>query len=135
LHHDHNEICKLIENVSIINQLCKIQNIKVIHINDSCPWDKNYFIKIENSKPNQYTEFTKNNILYVNNRDDEEIYLLYDKMHNDIKRHGGVYESEWVNLYDSFISLQIDFNDDNVHPGKLSNQEYFNLVKNYVEYM
>lgn len=132
LHHEHYEICKVLEYTSILNKLCKFKNIKIMHVNDSCPWDQDFFTKLENVLPEQYTNFTKHDLLNLSSRSDTEILELYNKMHQDYEQCGGVSQSNWINLYNSFKSLQTDFNHDAIHPGKQSNQTYFNLIKNYL---
>jgi hypothetical protein len=122
LHHDHYEICKIIEYVNIINSLCKKYNIQVFHINDSCSWDQDYFNKI--------TDYTKNSIIEVENRSKNEIEKIYDLIQCDYKNLGGIQEHSWINLYDSFTDNIIDRNFDKNHPGISSNKIYYEMVKN-----
>lgn len=133
LHHFHYEICKFLEYIQIINALCKKLNIKVYHVNDNCPWDKNYFTRLTNVTPNQYTEFTKTEILNVDNRSDNEIFKLYKKMHDEYDHAGGIQSESWINLYDSWTTNKIDVNHDGRHPGKQSNFNYYTTVKNFLE--
>ena len=133
LHHYHQEIKAVVEYVNIINKLCKQKNINVYHINDSCLWDKNYFTRLNNVFPEDYTEFTKTSILNVNNRADEEIFNLYKKLHDEYDTLGGIQEDSWINLYSSFEENQIDVNHDNEHPGQQSNFNYYTTVKNFLE--
>jgi len=132
LHHLHYEILKIVEYVNIINDLCKLHNINVYHINDSCIWDDNYFTRLNITKPTEFTEFTRSEIINISGRDDNEIYWLYQKMHDDYNNAGSICSDSWINLYDSFLSNQTDFNNDNIHPGKESNISYFNKVKNFL---
>ena len=133
LHHYHNEIKLIIEYVNIINKLCKQKNITVYHINDSCMWDKNYFNRLNNTCPEEYTTFTKTSILNIINRNDEEILKLYTKLHNEYESAGGIHESSWINLYSSWLDNQIDVNHDKIHPGQQSNFNYYTTVSNFLK--
>jgi len=133
LHHCHYEIKLIIEYVNIINKLCKQKNITVYHINDSCDWDKNYFDRLENVFPEEYTKFTKTSILNIKNRNDDEIFKLYTKLHNEYDLAGGIDESSWINLYSSFFDNQIDVNHDGKHPGQQSNFNYYVTVNNFLK--
>lgn len=132
LHHHHSEIKIVVEYINIINKLCKQKNIKVYHINDSGPWDKNYFTRLNNVFPEDYTEFTKTSILNVKKRNDEEIFKLYKKLHDEYDALGGIHESSWINLYSSWQENQIDVNHDDSHPGQQSNFNYYTTVKNFL---
>ncbi len=122
LHHDHYEICKIIEYVNIINSLCEKYNIHVYHINDSCSWDKNYF--------SEMTEYTKNEIIDIKNRSAHEIQEIYESIHRDYTSAGGIQEHTWINLYNSFTDNIIDYNlDPPYHPGIESNKIYLEMIK------
>lgn len=130
--HPHKEICKILKYVKIINNLCYNKNIKVRHINGLCPWDSQYFVRLSgpNIKPNDYTNYTKEKILFVDNRDDDEIFQLYTKLHNDYEPLIAQQEHTWLNLNTSLYSQKIsnDYNFDNSHPGSKSNQRFFDLL-------
>jgi hypothetical protein len=127
LHHLHFEILKVVRYTNIISNLARSMNINVYHINDSCCWDHDFFVK-QSGKPSTYTKFTQEEILNVNNRSDQEIYKLYDKLHNEYQDAGGIKKENWVNLYQSLFSLRVDKNPDNNHPGKKSNDLYSDLI-------
>jgi len=133
LFHYHYEIKKILEYINIINKLCAQKNIQIYHVNDSCPWDKNYFVELNNVKPEQYTNFTKSTILNIEQRSDEEIFQLYKKLHEEYRSLGGVQEHTWVNLYDSWLDNITDYNHDGFHPGKQSNFYFYTVVKNFLE--
>ena len=133
LHHLHGEIVKVVEYVNILQKLTRALGIKIYFINGLCPWDQDYFLKLNNVLPERYTEFTKKEILNIDSRDDEDIFKLYELMHNDYVKAGGVDPTCWINLYDSMKQTMLDTNYDNNHPGKKSNQLYFQQVKNFLE--
>ena len=133
LHHLHGEIVKVVEYSSILQKLSQQLGIKLYFVNGICPWDRNYFVKLSGVSPEEYTLFTKKEILNIESRDDEDIFKLYDIMHTDYVQAGGIDLSNWVNLYDSMKQTMLDTNYDNNHPGKKSNQLYFQQVKNFLE--
>lgn len=135
LHHLHPEIVKVVSYSKIVSDLCKRFNIKVGFINGLCPWDHDYFVKLTGSNitPESYTPFTKNEILNIDSRSDEDIFKLYEKIHNDYDYAGGIDPTEWINLYHSMNNDQLDVNLDARHPGTQSNQLYFQQLKNFLE--
>jgi hypothetical protein len=128
LHHDHFEICKLMEYVNIINALCKEKNIVVYHINDSCPWDPGYF-----TKQKTYTEYTKE-ILKANYRDADSTRRLYEQLHSDYEKLGGICEDSWVNLYRAHIDWTTDYNNDSFHGGVESNFLGYEMIRDKFEH-
>lgn len=124
LAHDHYEIVCLLEYINSINLLCDSRGCQVFHINGSCPWDNNYFKKLDNVLPSEYTKYTKKQI-QIDARPDEEIFQIYNKMHDEYDNTGGIHESRWLNLYWTMLDHRVDLNKDGAHPGIESNQLYF----------
>lgn len=134
LHHLHWEIVKIVRYTNIILKLSKKNKIKnVFFINGLCPWDFNYFKELTNANPDEYTEFTKTEILNTKTRSDEDIHKLYNLAHQHYRDLGGIQEASWLNLYNSFKSQRSDFNFDNKHPGKISNQRYFEIIQSNLQ--
>lgn len=130
MHHLHWEILKVVDYTHIIR--CTAQRLGIDHVyfvNGLCPWDRDYFVRLQDVMPEQYTEFTKTQILNIDSRSDEDIHRLYNLAHDQYEQHGGIDESCWINLYDSFHNLRIDRNYDGHHPGAKSNQSYYEMVK------
>lgn len=123
LAHDYNEILNLIEYTNSIRKLAHCTKTQIFFVNGICPWDQDFFVRKTNVLPDQYTPYTQK-ILFVNNRDDSEIFQLYDKMHSSFEHKGSVNQSDWLNLYSSMRSQIVDRNADNQHPGLESNQLY-----------
>jgi len=131
MHHLHWEILKVVEYSNIINMITKQLQIKnVFFINGLCPWDDNYFTQLIDVEPESYTPFTKKEILTIDSRSDQDIFLLYSQAHQHYKEAGGIDESQWINLYNSFLKNKIDFNFDKIHPGIQSNQLYYQIISN-----
>lgn len=129
LHHLHWEIVKIVDYSNILSNLAKQKKINIFFINGLCPWDHNYFVELHNVKPEKYTPFTKKDILNIETRNDNDIYKLYHLAHQHYQNAGGVDQSQWINLYNSFQEQIIDRNFDNGHPGKKSNQLFFEQIK------
>ena len=121
--HLHYEILDMLYYVNTLVNLCKLVGARIFFINALCPWDNNYFTKLENVLPNSYTNFTKD-LIGIETRADEEIFKLYNIIHNDYNLAGGIHEELWLNLYSSMRSTLVDRNSDNIHPGISSNKLY-----------
>lgn len=132
LHHLHSEIVKVVKYSAIISRLCNQLSIQVAFINGLCPWDHNYFVRLIDALPESYTEFTKTEILNIKTRSDQDIFKLYEQLHNDYDTAGGINPSKWINLYNSMQHSKIDTNFDGYHPGTKSNINYFQQVNNFL---
>jgi hypothetical protein len=127
LENPHNQIVNIVSYVNILIKLAHICDSKILFVNGLCSWDDNYFAKLDNVLPNQYTNFTQY-LLDVQTRNDEEIFKLYNIIHNDYECQGGIQQSHWLNLYQSLKHHKIDVNKDLLHPGLESNKFYYNLL-------
>lgn len=122
----HREIVNLLVYVNTLIDLAKLKNCKIFFINALCPWDDNYFSKLDNVLPNQFTKFTQD-LLHTNTRSDQEVFEIYNKIHNEYAQTGGIHQDYWLNLNHSMRKLLIDVNGDGIHPGIKSNQLYYQL--------
>lgn len=130
--HLHSEIVNLVNYVNSLVELAKVTDTKICFINGLCDWDNNYFTRLSNFLPDQLTPVTAK-LINIKNRDDEEIFAIYKKMHDNYDSNGSICKEYWVNLYSSLYSTRVDTNSDNMHPGKKSNLYYSNLVKNWLQ--
>lgn len=129
LHHPHWGILQIVKFTNILKSLSEKIGIKNLYfINGLCHWDLDYFKQLENVQPEDYTLYTKNQIINIDQRNDKDIHKLYNIAHTQYKEVGGIDPKDWINLYDSFRDHQVDYNFDNSHPGVKSNENYFNLV-------
>lgn len=130
MHHLHWEILAVVRFSSIIDKLAKKLKIgHVYFINGICPWDTDYFTQLHDVVPEDYTPFTKKEILNIDSRDDQDIFKLYNLAHKHYQEAGGINQDQWINLYDSFMKNKIDVNFDGKHPGTQSNLIYCDLIK------
>lgn len=127
LAHPCGEITQIIEYINIIQKIAKMVGTRVFFVNGLAEWDQDFFIKKTNVLPCDYSEYTKK-ILNVDNRDDSEVFLLYNKMHDNFDQAGGIHANDWLNLYSSLDHLKIDVNLDNSHPGTNSNNRYTEIL-------
>jgi hypothetical protein len=128
LAHPHFELLNLVSYVNSLVNLSKILGFQLFFINAMCPWDAGFFDKKTNCEPRDFTDFTQK-IINTNNRDDHEIFKLYDKIHKEYTDLGGIQETYWLNLYNPLRKQQIDVNEDGGHPGIKSNQQYYQALK------
>ena len=131
MQHPHFEIATLLRYTNIIDSLCIQFGIRVYPVNAICPWDNGFFDKKEQVLPSEYTNYTQK-LLSAGTRDDSEVFQLYNLIHQEYINAGGV-SKNWINLYASLKSMQVDTTYDNTHPGLKSNDLYFNLVKEHID--
>lgn len=116
-HHDHWHLLDLIKYVNILVDLQNLKDKKIFFVNTYGPWSENFFVKKQVQLPSDLCEYTQD-LLNVNTRDDDEIFKLYELMHQQYADNGGICEQHWLNLYKSFQSLQVDtVSQNDKHPG------------------
>lgn len=135
LPHLHGEIRNLVYYVNTLVNLADLQGTKIFFVNAICPWDLDYFDRLDDVMPNQTTTFTQQTIINLDNRDDHEFFLIYNKIHDEYSMAGGIQQAHWLNLYSSLRRARIDTNDDDLHPGLQSNQTYFNSFNQALQQM
>ena len=127
-----NAHCYLLDLVKYVNFLKTFQvdykKSKILFVNSLLHISNDFFTKKAYTLPNEFDDTTKE-IISISSRSDEEIRMLYDKIHNDYSEAGGIQEKYWLNLYQSLRSLQIDdVSDIDKHPGYLSQEKYFKCL-------
>jgi len=134
LNHAHYHIRDLISYVNILIDLAETKKSKIFFINDILPWDLGYFNynKFTEITPAQLTEYS-NELLNSDNRDDQEINALYHMMHQHYIEKGGIREEYWLNLYQSFFNMRVDFTKDNMHPGYKSHKLFADFLTEQVK--
>ena len=130
MHHLHWEILKVVDYSNILKRTARRLGIAHVYfVNGLCPWDQDYFTRLDNVMPEQYTPFTKKEILNIETRDDTDIHTLYHRAHDHYDQHGGIDPDDWINLYGSFHEARVDRNYDGHHPGQQSNIKYYEMVR------
>lgn len=128
----YNDHWSLLDLLTYTNVLTKLTDNKICFVNSLIDISKNYFQKKKIDQPSELSEFEQN-ILSVHTRTDENIKKLYNKIHEDYSDAGGIDETKWLNLYDPLIKMQIDYVEDNYHPGYKSQEVFFQkLLEKFV---
>jgi hypothetical protein len=125
LQHDHYAIVKVLEYSKVIKKLCDRLKIPVFFVNGILPWDKNYFETVCHTTrlPSDTTAYTQKQ-LNASTRDDQEYFLLYDKIHHDYQELDFT-KDRWLNLYLGFRKcFYLDQALDDLHPGIISNRQF-----------
>lgn len=129
LHHDHWGILNMIKCINTLIEIQKLHQGEIWFVNALGPWSNGYFEKKVIKYPNDLTEYEKK-LLSIQTRDDEEIFKLYEKIHNEYAYYGGIHEDRWVNLYESLVSIAIDHASlTDKHPGVLSQDLFVETLK------
>ena len=123
LHNDHWMLLDLIKYVNILKEIqITARNSKLFFVNTLFTFPLDYFEHkpfINLSTLPNYTQ----DLLQGETRDDNEVEKLYNMIYNQYNEYGGIHKELWLNLYDSFVSMQIDSAQKNdPHPGYKSQQ-------------
>ena len=130
MNHDYQNIIDLCLYVETLNNLGKLYNKKIYHINGLLPW-QNDLITIYDPKDlyNSLDSYTKE-ILDFDSRDDSEIIYFFEKLRNTVK---SVDTTKWVNIFDSWRANITDAGPEGHHPGIQSHQWMADKVINFLE--
>ncbi len=134
LHHLHWEILHVVRYCNVLTRLARQLDIGQIYfINGLCPWDQDYFVRLQGPRvmPEHYTKFTKHDIIDINSHNDQDIFRLYQQLHDHYDQAGGVVPAQWINLYNSIRHTQVDTNFDGIHPGSQSNLNFAHTVQEF----
>ena len=120
----HWDFLKLVKYVNIL----KKQHNNIYFVNTYGPWSDNFFTKQNFEVPSDLDDFTKQ-LLLVDNRDDKEIFDLYNLIHQQYSDAGGINEELWLNLYNNFKRNKLDqVSETDGHPGYLSQDRYVEML-------
>ena len=125
LSNDHWDILELVKYVNVLIEIQEnLHKGKIFFVNTLGPWPEDYFVYKKINLPSDLSDYEQT-LLEVPNRDDDEIFRLYDMIHSQYAKYGGIKIDKWLNLYRSLKSMQIDDAaiDDN-HPG-IESQKVF----------
>jgi hypothetical protein len=123
LEHEHYRLVQLIEYINILNRIAELTNTHIYFINGICKWDKDFFTRLDPSVPSDTTAYTQE-LIDLENRNDKDYKILYNKMHNEYQKAGTILEDKWLNLYESMDNNIIDRNNDKSHAGIQSNKNF-----------
>lgn len=100
LSHQHCEILAIVKYTNHLISLAKLKNIEIFFLAAPVLWDTDYFKRIDlasNFDVNRLTPNTRK-FLNVNNRSDDEILKLYNKIHDEYEQAGGIQDEYWCTL-------------------------------------
>ena len=117
----HNDHWDILDLVKYVNALLAIRKDNIFFVNGILPYDRGYFIKKDIKLPSDLSQYEQK-LLDVDNRDDYQIFELYNMIHSQYEKYGGIREDKWLNLYESMHTTRIDLAND--HPG-LKSQDLF----------
>lgn len=124
----YNDHWGLVDLVMYANVLIKLANNRICFVNALVNIEENFFNKKLITLPSDLSKF-ESDLLSVDTRDDQEIFDLYNRIHDDYKKHGGIREEYWLNLYNSLRQMQVDtVSTHDCHPGYKSQNVYFNKL-------
>ena len=120
----YNDFWSCLDMIQYINIIDRISKGKVFFVNVLNDWKDNFWSRKHNFEPKDLDQTTKN-IIDIDNRDDDDIFKMYNNMHDEFEKYGGIREAQWLNLYESLYDLAKDFiYDPTPHPGYVS-QDYY----------
>lgn len=125
LHNDHWDILNLVKYVNVLIEMqTKSRLGNIFFINGLGPWPDQYFVKKQINLPSDLDSYTYN-LLQSDQRDDAEIFQLYEMIHSQYNEYGGIQEHHWLNLYKSQMKTKIDnVSKIDQHPGYQSQDLY-----------
>lgn len=133
-HNDHWDILDIVKYVNVLIELqVNTRQKHIFFVNGLAPWPDQYFQKKTINRPSDLDSYTYN-LLQSDIRDDEEIFRLYDMIHDHYDAYGGIRESFWLNLYQSQLHSKVDtVSKDDLHPGYASQDlfadRYYRIIK------
>lgn len=129
IHNDHWDILDLVKYINVILQIHKG---KTFFVNGLAPWGSQYFTKKQIQVPSELSAFEQN-MFSFNTRDDDEVFALYEMVHNQYNQYGGIHQEHWLNLYNSLLSMQVDdASETDCHPGYASQDIFTEFLSSQI---
>jgi hypothetical protein len=116
---NHYLIMDLLRYINILVGISELVQTKIFFVETPRLWSPDFLTQRTNFEPRDLSEFEQE-ILDVAKRDDDQIYRMYNLMHDSYSQIGGVHEDKWLNLYSALIDYHwIDgiTDNDKKHPG------------------
>jgi hypothetical protein len=129
LNHDYQNIFDLIDYCKILNQLAEANSVKLFFINGLVPWTDDLITPLNSEDLNSsLSDYTKD-MLEFKTRDDKEIILYFSKLQDKFKE---LDQTNWINLFQSFMNNTVDTGPEGHHPGILSHQWMNDQIYNFL---
>lgn len=128
LNHDYHNLLELI-NYSKILESVAWEKTQIVFINGLIPWTREICdISTATNYATALSKYSKE-ILEFDSRDDQELGKFFNELNDKIN---SLQHDQWVNMFESLSELQIDFGNDNQHPGPKSHKLYADKIINYL---
>jgi hypothetical protein len=128
LNHDYCNLIELINYSKILESLAKGKT-QLVFVNGIVPWTKEICdLSTVTNYATKLSEYSKE-ILEFESRDDQELEKFFNELNYKIN---SLQHDQWVNMFESLYELQIDFGNDNQHPGPNSHKLYATKIINYL---
>jgi hypothetical protein len=129
LNHDYQNIIDLISYCKILNILAQQTNTKIFYINGLVPWTDDLTRLLTNDLSTSLSNYTKNVLLEFDTRDDNEIVKYFNDLQTKFNK---LDQSNWINLFNSFLNNTVDNGPEGHHPGIKSHQWMANQIITYL---
>lgn len=125
---DHWYLLDLTKYVNSIINIQKERQSETLFVNVLGTWNNEYFKKKEFNTPSELSEYTRE-MIQSDTRADNETRDLYNMIHEEYQKYGGIQPNHWLNLYDPLYKHQTDFvSSQNKHPGYHSQDIFVKLL-------
>ena len=123
----------MLDLVKYINILLALKPKNLFFVNSLGVWSDDFFSKKSLSLPSELSRFEQE-LLEIDYRDDQEIFELYNEIHAQYHKYGGIQSHHWLNLYQSLRCLQVDYSPTlgDLHPGILSQEIFVNTLSQHI---
>lgn len=130
LYSDYKSVIDLLDYARVLEDYCANKKIQLAMVNGSTPWTKQSFIDPDTIDDIGRTldSFTKE-LLDFENKSDQEILQRLGKIY---KKYTSLNLSNWVEMFESYISTKVDVADDGLHPGPESHKIYATDILNHL---
>jgi hypothetical protein len=129
LNHDYQNIVDLISYCKILNRLAQQTNTKIFYINGLIPWTDDLTRPLTNNLDRSLSDYTKNVLLDFDNRDDKEIVKYFNDLQTKFNK---LDQTNWINLFDSFLNNVVDKGPEGHHPGIKTHQWMADQIITYL---
>lgn len=128
--HPRIEILEFLTQISVLASFLNSKNIRYVFIKG---WD-NDLSNLNHAHWSACDSVFQDMVLHKDELPDWEIDLYYNQLRNQYRAMLELSQDRWLNLNtEDWFSLIIDTADDQQHAGVLTNEKFYNQVKDYVK--
>lgn len=129
LNHDYQNIIDLIDYCGILQDLGRQHGTRIVMINGLVPWTTDLVHYHGGDLQHGLSAYTKQ-ILDFAHRSDQEVRQFFMKLQTKFAQ---LDQTQWVNLFDSFMHNCMDLSPTDHHPGEKSHRQMANRVLDYLQ--